>query len=118
LKSASKNLLSKNIQNLAESHITGSGKTVLGHFPGYIDKAKARGASYFDIGDAWNSLDDAQRWGANRHFLDKIADAGDDVLLSLPKKDIRPGSWLAEEVKYLTDQKGYKWVNQWALKKR
>ena len=105
------------IANLAEANITNSGKTVLGHFPGYINKAKARGASYFDIGDAWDSLTDAQRWAANKHFLDKIADAGDQVLLSLPKGQIREGSFLVKEIEYLINKKGYRWINQWALGK-
>jgi hypothetical protein len=110
-------LASNRIVNLAEANITNSGKTVLGHFPGYIDKAKAKGASFFDIGDAWDSLTGAQRWAANTHFLDKIADAGDQVLLSLPKGQIREGSYLAREIDYLINVKGYKWINQWALGK-
>jgi len=109
--------LSKEVKDLAEAHITNSGKTVLGHFPRYKDKARARGASYFDIGDDWNRLTPAQRIAANNHFLDKIAAAGDDVLLSLPKKEIRRGSALEHEVEYLTREKGYRWVNQWSLKK-
>jgi hypothetical protein len=109
-------LLSPATQQLAEANITNSGKTVLGHFPGYIDKAKARGASYFDIGNAWDSLTDAERWAANAHFLDKIAEQGDQVLLSLPKSQIREGSYLAKEIKYLIS-KGYRWINQWTLGK-
>ncbi|MBN1852516.1 MAG: hypothetical protein JW829_07315 [Pirellulales bacterium] len=107
----------KRIADLAEANITNSGKTVLGHFPGYIDKAKARGASYFDIGDTWDTLSDAERWAANRHFLDKIANAGDKVLLSLPKTKIRPDSYLAKEIQYLINEKGYRWINQWSLGK-
>jgi len=109
--------LARGITDLAEGNITNSGKTVLGHFPGYIDKAKARGASYFDIGDAWDSLTPAQRWAANTHFLDKIAANGDQVLLSLPKTKIRPGSYLADEIQYLIKEKGYRWINQWSLGK-
>jgi hypothetical protein len=108
--------LSLRIQRLAEANITRSGKAVVGHFPGYIQKAQSIGASYFDIGGAWNSLNNSERWAANRHFLDTIADAGDEVLLSLPKTKIRPNSWLADEVIYLTKQRGYQWVNQWTLR--
>jgi len=80
------------IETLAEAHITRSGRTVLGHFPEYIQKARARGASYFDIGkDAWNGLTNAERWGANQHFLDMIVSFRDRVLLSLPKGDIGEG---------------------------
>jgi hypothetical protein len=109
--------LSPSTRELAEAHITGSDKAVLGHFPGYIEKAKATGASYYDIGSAWDALSDAERWGANRHFLDKVADAGKQFLLSLPKSKIKPGSWLEREVKYLLEAKGYKWINQWSLRR-
>ena len=105
----------KGIEELAEAHITRSGRTVLGHFPEYIQKARARGASYFDIGKVWNGLTNAERWGATQHFLDMIVSYRDRVLLSLPKGKIGEGSWLAREVEYLTKKKGYRWINQWAL---
>ena len=108
---------SDDVMRLAEQNITDSGDTVLGHFPGYIEKAQARGASYFDIGDAWEGLTDAQRWAANKHFLDTRIAAGDRILLSQVKNTINSGSYLEQEVKYLLDN-GYKWVNQWALKPR
>jgi hypothetical protein len=107
--------LGEGLEELAEAHITRSGRTVLGHFPGYIQKARARGANYFDIGDAWNRLSDAQRWKANKHFLDMIVSFRDRVLLSLPKGKIRDGSSLAREIDYLLKKKGYRWINQWAL---
>lgn len=110
--------LSTEIRALSEAHLTESGRTVLGHFPGYVEKAQARGASYFVIGDAWKGLNEADRWAANRHFLDKIASSGDQVLLSTAKTKIRPGSSLAREVQYLTQEKGYRWVNQWSLRPR
>lgn len=104
------------IEELAETHITRSGRTVLGHFEtGYIEKAQARGASYFDIGKVWKGLTDTERWRANRHFLDMIVSNRDRVLLSLPKGTIRAGSWLAREIDYLIKKKGYRWINQWAL---
>ena len=102
---------------LAEANINNSGKTVLGHWPGYIDKAKAKGASFFNIGKAWGPLTDPERRALNRHFLDIIAAKGDTVYLSVPKSQIKPGSWLAEEVEYLLKDKGYRWVNQWVLAK-
>ena len=108
-------VLPQEIRRLAEGNITDTGET-MGHFPGYITKANSRGASYFDIGDAWNHLNDEQRWAANRHFLDTIAARGDQVNLSLPKQQIRPGSWLEKETKYLIETKGYVWVNQWTLR--
>ncbi len=106
--------LSDDVVGLATRNITNSGDTVLGHFPGYITKANSKGASYFDIGDAWNGLTPSQRSAANTHFLDTRIAAGDRVLLSVPKGDIRPGSYLAQEVQYLTSN-GYRWTNQWSL---
>lgn len=58
--------LSRELRDLAKANITDSGETVLGHFRhGYIDKAKARGASYFDIGDTWNTVSKGQQTAAN-----------------------------------------------------
>jgi hypothetical protein len=118
-KYAPKGLLSDATKKLAERNIRNTGKTVLGPFnPAevrFIDKAKVKDASYFDIGKAWDDLTLSQRWAANQHFLDKNADAGDQVFISIAKRKIRPGSYLAAEVKYLTKERGYKWVNQWSL---
>ncbi|OWU65929.1 MAG: hypothetical protein CBB60_002170 [Armatimonadetes bacterium Cent15-Ar3] len=108
--------LAPEIRALSEANITGSGRTVLGHYPGYIEKAQRTGASYFDIGDAWNTLTPAQRTSANMHFLDEVAGAGDQIYLSLPKTKIRSGSALADEIQYLTGEKGYQWINQWSLR--
>jgi hypothetical protein len=104
------------IRALSEANLTGSGRTVLGHYPEYIQKAQRTGASYFDIGDAWNTLTPAQRTSANMHFLDEVAEAGDQIYLSLPKSEIRRGSALADEIQYLTGEKGYQWINQWSLR--
>ena len=109
--------LPNDVLQLTERNLTNSGDAVLGSFPGYIEKAQARNASYFDIGKtAWDSLSDTQRWAANRHFLDIVSSRGDRVLLSIPKTKIESGTWLAREVQYLTKERGYVWVNQWALK--
>lgn len=40
----------------------------------------------------------------------------DRILLSTAKGDITPGTWLAREVEYLTQERGYVWVNQWSLR--
>jgi len=104
----------RDVGKLAESHITNSGETVLGHYPGYIEKAQSRGASYFDIGDTWNTLSPTERWQLNTQFLDTRIAARDRVLLSVPKSEIRPGRVLVDEIKYLQDN-GYRWVNQWSL---
>jgi RHS repeat-associated protein len=111
------NGLTPALRALSEANITQSGRTVLGHYDtGYIEKVQRMGASYFDIGDAWNTLTPAERSLANRHFLDEIAAAGDQVYLSLTKTKIRPGSALADEIQYLTSEHGYTWINQWSLR--
>ena len=61
-------------------------------------------------------MTDAQGWAANQHFLDIIAKRGNRVLLSVPKTEISPTSYLAREVQYLVNERGYVWVNQWALR--
>ena len=108
--------LSPELTAAAESHITNTGVTVLGKFEesgGYIAKAQGRGASYFDIGDAWNAESGPV---ANQHFLDTIASRGDQVLLSIPKTQIQVGTSLEGEIQVLTQNWGYRWVNQWALR--
>jgi hypothetical protein len=110
--------LTDDVLRLTERNLTNTGDTILGSYPGYVSKATARGASYFDIGEAaWEALgDDALRWEANQHFLDIVASRSDRILLSTPKLKIQPDTWLAREVQYLTQEKGYVWVNQWSLR--
>jgi len=97
--------------------ISKTGKTVLGHFPEYIQKAKQMGASYFDIGKNWSALSKAQQWATNQKFLNAIAKTGDQIYLSVSKTLIKAGSSLTKEIEYLTETKGYQWINQWSLKK-
>jgi len=93
----------------------------LGHWDGdtggYIGKARRIGASYFDLGKVYRELQPWEQKAANFHFLDKIAERGDTVLLSVPKYEIRRGSALIDEIRYLTHKKGYRWINQWSLKR-
>jgi RHS repeat-associated protein len=107
------------LKNFATQHVTGSGDTVLGRFSGYIDKAQASGASYFDIGPMWGTLKTLgiDPWTLNKYFLDTRIAAGDRILLSVPKNDIPLTGYLRQEINYLTDPVtgGYRWVNQWAL---
>ena len=120
IRSAAKTWDGKTVEELAELHISSSGKTVLGHYApggGYIGKAQSMGASYFDIGGTWEKLSETERWAANRHFLDVIAERGDRVCLSVSQYDIRPNSSLVKELDYLIKQKGYRWVDEWSLAK-
>jgi hypothetical protein len=50
------------------------------------------------------------RWWAEALFLDTRIAVGDRVLLSVPKGDIRPASYLSREIQYLTSN-GYRWTN-------
>jgi hypothetical protein len=117
-------ILPKSIIELSEANIKNTGITVLGSFNvaegvkgmGYIEKAKSLEASYFNLGTAWDALEPAQRKAANAHFLDTIISRGDEVIVSIAKKDVRNGTWLDWEIGYLKE-KGYKWVNQYTLKK-
>lgn len=105
------------LRRLSNQHvIPGATDTILGHHPGYITKAEARGASYFDVGNKWDDVVRSGRdpWTLNEHFLDGRIANGDRILMSTPKGDIRPGSYLEREVNHLQDN-GYKWVNQWSL---
>ena len=111
---------------VVQSHMNDSGKTVLGHFPrlgetfeSYIEKEQRVNSSYFDMGNSlWNKLIDAGKdpWELNKRFLDEIINKGDDVFLNVPKNGIRPNSYLEREIEHL-QKNGYKWVNQWSLKK-
>jgi hypothetical protein len=111
--------LDDELKRLAEQHLSDSGDTVLGRWPGYVDKANARGASYFDIGTEWDRLvsEGIDPWALNEHFLDVISDRGDRVLLSVPKQKIPDGGYLSREVQHLVNQRGYTWMNQWSLQR-
>lgn len=52
------NALSARHRTRALQNITDSGDTVLGLYPGYVNKARSRGARNFDIGDEWGRLVD------------------------------------------------------------
>ncbi|MDV3265905.1 hypothetical protein [Mycobacterium avium] len=72
------NYMPPELRALSEQHLTGSGETVLGPFknpsggPSYIELAQQRGASYFDIGDAWNASTPVERLAANQHVLEVV----------------------------------------------
>ncbi|MBF0386173.1 MAG: hypothetical protein HQL27_09955 [Candidatus Omnitrophica bacterium] len=117
-KKTSKVMVANDITKLAVKNIKNTDKTVLGHFPDYINKAKRMNASYFDIGKEWNQLNKSGRKAVNKKFLDIIADKGDQIYLSNPKKTVKEGSALADELEYLTTEKGYQWINQWSLMKK
>jgi len=108
--------LSSELRALSEANITNSGETVLGTYSsGYVDYARSRGASYFDIGPVWDTLTEPEKTAANLHFLDVIASRGDRVVLSITKGAIDPGTTTFREIKYLEKIKGYVWIDERSL---
>ncbi len=98
---AARNALNSDVANT-------TGKTVLGHFPEYKNLAESMGARRFNIPESvWNKMSEAERWGANQKFLDRMISRGDDVILSTPLDKVRPGSYFAKELEYLGG-KGYR----------
>lgn len=108
------------LRALSEQHLTGSGETVLGPFrpptggPSYIDVAQQHGASYFDLGEAWNSLSPTERLAANQHVLDVAIANQDKIILSVPFYRVNPNTFTAAELRYL-EAHGYRRVGDNSL---
>ena len=82
-------------------------KIVIGHHPEYKELAERIDAEYFEVPkEVWDNLGD-QSWAANRKFLDRAIERGDDILLATPIDRVRPGSDLEQELDYLVS-KGYR----------
>ncbi|OBF10504.1 hypothetical protein [Mycobacterium sp. ACS4331] len=105
---------------LTEQHLSGSGETVLGPFaprdggPSYIDVAKERGASYFDLGADWYSYTPQQQLAANQHVLDMAIANHDTITLSVPFHKVLPDTYTGAELRYLLDH-GYQLVSDTKL---
>ena len=108
------------LRALSEQHLTGSGETVLGPFknpsggPSYIDPAQQRGASYFDIGNAWNSSTPIQQLAANQHVLDIAIANRDTIKLSISIDMVVEDTYTAAELRYLQAH-GYEVVDGYTL---
>ncbi|ORB72754.1 putative alpha/beta hydrolase [Mycobacterium scrofulaceum] len=108
------------LRALSEQHLTGSGETVLGPFkpptggPSYIDVAQQHGASYFDLGEAWNSLSPTERLAANQHVLDVAIANQDKINLSVPFYRVNPNTFTGAELRYL-EAHGYRRVGDNSL---
>lgn len=108
------------LRALSEQHLTGSGETVLGPFrppdggPSYIDVAEQRGASYFDLGPAWNSLTSTEQLAANQHVLDVAIANRDTIRLSVPFDEIRPTTFTGAELRYL-ESHGYQQIDDFTF---
>ncbi|MGH8583974.1 MAG: RHS repeat-associated core domain-containing protein [Gammaproteobacteria bacterium] len=82
--------------------VAAEGKTVLGHHPEYKQLAESLSARRFNIPEAaWNKMSEAERWGANQKFLDRMVSRGDEIILATALDKVRPGSYFARELEYL-----------------
>lgn len=79
---------------------------VIGHYPEYLQVAEAIGAKGFSVPDLAYKIAGKT---LNRRFLDKGIKEGAEFVLATAKSEIRKGSILEGEVKYLTEH-GYKWA--------
>jgi RHS repeat-associated protein len=78
------------------------GKAVIGHYPEYVDVAKKLGARFFNVPPrAFARMTESERWAANQKFLDRLIMRGDEVVLATALEKVRPGSYLAKEIRYL-----------------
>lgn len=104
--------MTPDLRVLAEQHLTGTGETVLGPYkpdgggPSYIEVAQQNGASYFDIGDAWDAATPTQRLAANQHVLDMAIKNGDTITLSTTFGKVGENTFTAAEIRYL-ESHGY-----------
>nr|WP_308011506.1 hypothetical protein [Mycobacterium intracellulare] len=111
------NYMTPELRAMAEAHLTGSGETVLGPFrppgggPSYIQVAEDRGASYFSLGDAWDSFTPTEQLAANQHVLDVAISNQDKITLSVPFHRVPPNSFTAAELRYL-EAHGYRRIGE------
>lgn len=80
---------------------------VLGHYPEYVDVAKATGGRTFQVPTkVWDSMTSEEQWGANQKFLDRAIARGSNVQLATPANAAREGSYFERELQYM-QSKGY-----------
>jgi len=79
------------------------GKTVLGKFPDYLELSEKLGARRFDIPmKIWESMSTAEKWVANKKFLDRLINRGDDIILATQVKNIKDMTgYFRKELDYL-----------------
>ncbi len=80
---------------------------VIGHFPEYLEVANELGAKGFSVpGKIWSKMSEAEKWAANKTFLDRAIKKGAKFILATPMTDIKRGNWLKREIDYLLEM-GY-----------
>lgn len=74
---------------------------VIGHHPAYLFLAATLGADAFSLPpDLWATMTEAERWAANRDYLDRAIDDGAVFVLASRVDRLRP-SYFALELEYL-----------------
>lgn len=73
--------------------------------------AEDRGASYFSLGDAWDSFTPTEQLAANQHVLDVAISNQDKITLSVPFHRVPPNSFTAAELRYL-EAHGYRRIGE------
>jgi hypothetical protein len=82
----------------------GSGVTVLGNYPSYLELAQQLGANYFSVpAEQWAQMSATEQWTANQGFLDAAITRGDDFVFSTEVAS--PGSFFERELLYLQQQR-------------
>ena len=84
-----------------------NGITVIGHYPGYVQLGEEIGGNVFQVStQVWKSLNTAQRWAANKEFLNQAIARGDTFILAT---EIKAGmSYFRAETQYLL-KNGYQY---------
>lgn len=82
---------------------------VLGKDPNYLKVAEKLGARKFRVPDEiWEKMSSAERWAANKKFLDRAILRGDDIILSDAVKNVKEiTGFFRKELDYLIGQ-GYR----------
>ncbi|MGH3496014.1 MAG: hypothetical protein ACRDP1_00920 [Nocardioidaceae bacterium] len=80
---------------------------VLGHYPEYVDLAKATGGRTFQVPTkVWDSMSETEQWAANQKFLDRAIARGSNVQLATPANAAHEGSFFERELQYM-QSRGY-----------
>lgn len=86
--------------------------TVIGKHPRYLQMAEKLGARRLKIPDEiWNKMTEAERWSANKKFLNRAIRRGDDIILSDSVKNVgETAGYFRKELDYLIEQ-GFEFTN-------
>src|SRR5690606_21029978 len=86
------------------------GRTVLGHYPEYVEMSDALMARRYEIpADVWDQMTPQERWEANARFLERTIARGDAIELSTRYDRINPdpNNYFRRELNFL-ESHGYR----------